>query len=123
MNTAALLLKNSKCWIWVAIDSTVGKVLGFVYGRKSIETARVLFKQLKDMPKMGYGTDFLKAYEHLIPATLHHKGKTFTTQFESLHYRLRHYLARLHHRTLCYRKSKRMLEISLKLLIHKLNNA
>ncbi|MDG2197890.1 MAG: IS1 family transposase, partial [SAR324 cluster bacterium] len=35
----------------------------------------------------------------------------------------RHYLARLHRRKLCYSKSKRMLEISLKLLSHKINNA
>ena len=36
--------------------------------------------------------------------------------------RLRHYLARLPRKTLCYSKSKTMLEVSLKLLIHKLNN-
>jgi len=65
-------------------DSTVGKVLGFVRGCRSIKITRALFKQLKDVPTMGYGTDFLKAYEHLIPATLHHQGKTFTNQIESL---------------------------------------
>ena len=105
------------------MDSTVGKVLGFVCGSRSIKTARELFKQWKGLPTMGYGTDFLKTYEHLIPTALHHQGRTFTTQIESLNCRLRHYLARLHRRTLCYSKSKRMLEISLKLLIHKLNNA
>ncbi|MBT6728732.1 MAG: IS1 family transposase, partial [Deltaproteobacteria bacterium] len=52
----------------------------------------------------------------------HYAGKTFTTQIESLNCRLRHYLARLHCKTLCYSKSKNMLEVSLKLLIHKLNN-
>ncbi|HBM53739.1 MAG TPA: hypothetical protein DDZ97_11635 [Deltaproteobacteria bacterium] len=71
---------------------------------------------------MGYGTDFIKTYEHLISTALHYQVKTFTTQIESLNSRLRHYLTRLHCRTLCYSKSKRMLEISLKLLIHKLNN-
>ncbi|MEC7221784.1 MAG: IS1 family transposase, partial [SAR324 cluster bacterium] len=50
------------------------------------------------------------------------RGKTFTTQIESLSCRLRHYLARLHRKTLCYSKSKTMLEVSLRLLIHKLNN-
>ena len=42
--------KNSKCWIWVAIDPTVGKVLGFVCVSRSIETARALLKQWRDMP-------------------------------------------------------------------------
>ena len=85
--------------------------------------ARELFKQLSGLPTTGYGTDFLKTYENLIPTALHPQGKTFTTQIESLNCRFRHYLARLHCRTLCYSKFKKMLEISLKLLIHKLNNA
>ena len=38
--------KKSKCLIWVAVDSTVSKVLGFVCGSRSIKTARELFKQL-----------------------------------------------------------------------------
>mgnify|MGYP006430635013 CR=1 FL=1 len=101
MNSAVLLLKKSKCWIWVALDSTFGKVLGFVCGSRSIKTARELFKQWKGLPTMGYGTDFLKTYEHLIPTALHPQGKTFTTQIESLNCRLRYYLARLHRRTLC----------------------
>ena len=105
------------------MDSTDGKVLGFVCGSTSIKTASELIKQLKDLPTMGYGTDFLKTYEYLIPTALHHQGKTFTTQIESLNFRFRRYLARLHRRTLGYSKSKRMLEISLKLLIHKFNNA
>ena len=105
------------------MDSIVGKVLGFVCGSRFIKTARELFKQLKGLQTMGYGTDFLKTYEHLIPTALHHQGKTFTTQIESLNFRFRHHLARLHRRTLGYIKSKRMLEISLKLLIHNINNA
>ncbi|WP_267872037.1 MULTISPECIES: hypothetical protein [Moorena] len=32
--------------------------------------------------------------------------------------RLRHYLARLHQRTLCYSKSSPMLELSIRLLIY-----
>jgi IS1 family transposase len=90
MNSAALSLKKSKCWIWVALDSTVGKVLGFVYGSRSIKMARELFKQLRGLPTMGYGTDFLKTYENLIPTALHPQGKIFTTQIESLNCRLRH---------------------------------
>jgi insertion element IS1 protein InsB len=74
------------------------------------------------LPTMGYGTDTLKAYENFIPHAKHYAEKIFTTQFESLNCRLRHYLARLHRKTLCYSKSKTTLEVSLKLLIHKLNN-
>ena len=83
---------------------------------------QVLWQQIKHLPKMGDGKDMLKTYENFIPHAKHYASKTFTTQIESLNYRLRHYLARLHRKTLCYRKSKTMLEVSLKLLIHKLNN-
>ena len=104
------------------MDSSFGKVLGFVCGRRTIKTGKVLWQQIKHLPTMGYGTDMLKTYENFIPHTKHYTGKTFTTQIESLNCRLRHYLARLHRKTLCYSKSKTMLEVSLKLLIHKLNN-
>ena len=83
---------------------------------------KVLWEQIKHLLMMGYGTDMLKAYENFIPHAKHYAGKTFTTQIESLNCRLRHYLARLHRKTLCYSKSKMMLEVSMKLLIHKLNN-
>ena len=101
----------------------LGKVLGFACGRRTIKTGKVLWQQIKHLPTMGYGTDMLKAYENFIPHAKHYAGKTFTTQIESLNCRLRHYLARLHRKTLCYSKSKTMLEVSLKLLIHKLNNS
>ena len=98
-------------------------MLDFVCGLRSKKTVRVLLKQLWDLPTMGYGKDFLKTYEHLITHALHHQGKTFTTQIESLHFRCRNYLARLRRRMLCFIKSRTMLEISLKVLSHKLNNA
>ena len=104
------------------MDSIFGKVLGFACGRRTIKTGQVLWQQIKHLPTMGYGTNMLKSYENFIPHAKHYAAKTFTTQIESLNCRLRHYLARLHRKTLCYSKSKTMLEVSLKLLIHKLNN-
>ena len=101
-----------------AEDSIFGKVLGFVCGRRTIKTGKVLWQQIKHLPTIGYGTDMLKAYENFIPHAKHYAGKTFTTQIESLNCRLRHYLARLHRKTLCYSKSKTILEVSFKLLTH-----
>ena len=104
------------------MDSIFGKVLGFACGRRTIKTGKVLWQQIKRLSTMGYGTDMLKPYETFIPQTKYQAGKTFTTQIESLNCRLRHYLARLHRKTLCYRNSKTKLVVSLKLLIHPLNN-
>jgi len=96
------------------VDSIFGKILGFVCGRRTIKTAKLLWQQIKHLQTMGYGTDMLKAYGDFIPHAKHYASKTFTTQIESLNCQLRYYLAR-HHR-------KMMLEVYLKLLIHKLHN-
>ena len=44
--------------------------------------------------------------------------KTYMTRVEGENTRLRHYLARLHRKTLCYSKSKDMLAHSVKLLVN-----
>ena len=93
----------------LAVDFIFGKVRDFVW-------------QIKHLTTMGYDTDMLKSHDDFIPHAKHYAGKTFTTQLESLNCRLRHYLARRFHKTLCYNKSKTMLEVSLKLVIHKPNN-
>ena len=68
----SFIAKKSHCWIWISIDTTFGKVLGFIWGRRSIQTTRGLFKQLKSLPTMGWGTDCLETYEHLMLTVLHH---------------------------------------------------
>ena len=108
------ITKKSQYWLWLAVDSICGKVLGFVCGRSTIKTGKVLWQQIKHLSTMGYGTDLLKAYENFIPHAKHYAGKTLTTQIESLNCRLRHHLARLHRKTLFYSKSETMLELSLK---------
>ena len=44
--------------------------------------------------------------------------KTYMTRVEGENTRLRHYLARLKRKTLCYAKCEKMLGYSIKLLIH-----
>jgi len=68
------------------VDSSFGKVLGFVCGRRTIKTAKLPWQQIKHLPTMGYGTDMLKSYENFIPHAKHYASKTFTTQIESLNY-------------------------------------
>ncbi|NJR70581.1 MAG: IS1 family transposase, partial [Synechococcales cyanobacterium CRU_2_2] len=45
-------------------------------------------------------------------------SKTYMTRVEGENTRLRHYLARLHRKTLCYSKSLKMLQHSIRLLGH-----
>ena len=46
MNSALLLPKKPKRWIWVGIDSNFGKVLGFVYCGRTTKTVRELLQKL-----------------------------------------------------------------------------
>ena len=50
MNSARSSLKKSQCWLWLAVDSIFGKVLGFVCGRRTIKTGKVLWQQIKHLP-------------------------------------------------------------------------
>jgi len=45
-------------------------------------------------------------------------SKTYMTRVEDKNTRLRHYLARLHRKSLCYSKSVEMLAHSIRMLIH-----
>ena len=104
------IAKKSQCLLWLAVGSSLARSRLCLW-KKDDQTGKVLWQQIKHLPTMGYGTDMLKAYENFIPRQAL-AGKTFTTQIESLNCRLRHYLARLHRKTLCYSKSKRMFEVS-----------
>ena len=61
---------------------------------------------------------YWKVYPNFIPDGDQIISKTYMTRVEGENTRLRHYLARLHRKTLCYSKSVEMLKSSISLLIH-----
>ncbi|MEO1149180.1 MAG: IS1 family transposase, partial [Cyanobacteria bacterium J06638_22] len=65
-----------------------------------------------------YVTDGYKVYPQYIPDGDQIVSKTYMTRVEGENTRLRHYLARLHRKTLCYSKSLDMLKYAIRLLIH-----
>ena len=65
-----------------------------------------------------YVTDGWPVYPNFITEEDHIISKTYMTRVEGENTRLRHYLARLHRKTLCYSKSVEMLGHSTRLLIH-----
>ena len=68
-------------------------------------------------------TDGWKVYPNFIPDADQIISKIYMTRVEGENTRLRHYLARLHRKTLCYSKSEEMLRYSIQLLIHYLKFA
>jgi len=61
-----------------------------------------------------YVTDGNRVYPMFVPDEDHIVSKTYMTRVEGENTRLRHYLARLHRKTLCYSKSVEMLKHSVR---------
>ena len=68
-------------------------------------------------------TDGWKVYPKFIPDGDQIISKTYMIIVEGENTRLRHYLARLKRKSLCYSKSEQMLRYSIQLLIHYLKFA
>ncbi len=66
-------------------------------------------------------TDGYVVYPCFINDCDHLVLKTYMTRVEGENTRLRHYLARLKRKTLCYSKCENMLRLSVKLLLHYLH--
>jgi len=72
---------------------------------------------------MNYiASDYWKSYKEFIFSKKHLQTKAETFTVEGYNSRIRHYLARFKRKTKCYSKSDYMIEISLNLLMIKLNN-
>lgn len=113
--------KCNKLWIWTAVNHWQSGVLAWVVGDRSAETFKRLWCVVKCWHSFWYVTDGYKVCPGFIEALQHLVSKTYMTRVEGENTRLRHYLARLHRKTLCYSKSIEMLECSLRLLLHYLN--
>lgn len=91
-------------------------------GERSLETFIVLWRMIQGWACFLYITDGYKVYSCLIEDCDHLVSKTAMTRVEGENCRLRHYLARLHRKTLCYSKSIDMLYSSVRLLIYYLKH-
>lgn len=112
------MAKKNKIWIWTTVDKYKPGIIDWVVGDRSSETFRTLWQGIKSWNSFWYVTDGYAVYKSFIEAISHVVSKTYMTRVEGENTRLRHYLARLKRKTLCYSKSVEMLEHSLKLLLH-----
>ena len=84
----------------------------------SAETFQRLWQAISFWQCYFWVNDGNPVYPIFIPDGDQIVSKTYRTRVEGENTRLRHYLARLHRKTLCYSKCVKMLENSLPLLIH-----
>jgi insertion element IS1 protein InsB len=114
MNWKPSLVKKTKIWIWTAVDHFSQGILGWVLGDHSAETFRPLWAIVATWQCYFYVTDGWSVYPGFIPEGDQIICKTYMTRVEGENTRLRHYLARLHRKTLCYSKSAEMLAHSIR---------
>lgn len=87
-------------------------------GDHSAETFKPLWEIVCCWHCYFYVTDGWKVYPQFIDPGDQIVSKIYMTRVEGENTRLRHYLARLHRKTLCYSKSVEMLKYSIRLLLH-----
>ncbi len=82
------------------------------------ETFKSLWQALAFCQCYFWVSDGNPVYPNFIPHGDQIVSKTYMNRVEGENTRLRHYLARLHQKTLCYSKSIEMFKHSVRLLIH-----
>lgn len=110
--------KKNKIWLWTAVNKGCAGILAWVLGDRSAKTFKQLWNIIKCWHCFFYVTDGYSVYPIFIEDADHIVKKTYMTRVEGENTRLRHYLARLHRKTLCYSKSEELLRLSIKLLLH-----
>ncbi len=117
--------KKNKVWLWTSVEHFRPGILSWVVGDarsvptdRSSETFNILWQMIEWWRCYFWVSDGYVVYPKFIPPGDQIVSKTYMTRVEGENTRLRHYLARLHRKTLCYSKSQNMLSHSIRLLVH-----
>jgi IS1 family transposase/transposase-like protein len=110
--------KKNKVWIWTVVNHWQPGIRLWTIGDRSSETFKRLWLTIKCWQSFWYVSDGYPVYPCFVQPEDHLVSKTYMTRVEGENTRLRHYLARLHRKTLCYSKSIEMLKYSIRLLLH-----
>jgi insertion element IS1 protein InsB len=103
--------------LWTAVNHFCNDILAWVLGDHSAETFQPLWNVVCLWQCYFSVTDGWPVYGSFIDSGNHIISKTYMTRVEGENTRLRHYLARLHRKTLCYSKPVDMLKYSIRLLL------
>jgi len=115
--------KKNQCWRWLAYSPKHRQLLAFSLGRRTDESLRNLLSELSKVRITGFYTDNWESYQNLIPEARHWIGKQGTQRIERQNLNFRTHLKRLQRRTICFSKTKKMLEAVVRLYIHQRNSS
>ena len=111
--------KHEPRWLWHAIDHWSGRVLAYVFGRRTDEVFLKLKALLEPFGITHYHTDYWGAYTRHLDAAEHTPGKRNTQKIERRHLTLRTRIKRLTRKTICFSKSIQMHDIVIGLFVNR----
>jgi IS1 family transposase/transposase-like protein len=114
--------KKNQCWLWLAYSPKHRQMLAYSLGKRTDESLRDLLGKLSAVQITRFYTDNWESYQNLIPEVRHWIGKRGTQRIERQNLNFRTHLKRLQRRTICFSKTKKMLEAVVRLYIHQLNS-
>ena len=111
--------KGNQRWLWYAIDSATGRVLAFVFGRRTDAVCQSLLDRLAAFNIARFFTDDWGSYSKLIPPDKHSVGKRHTQKIENKNLLFRTRIKRLARKTICFSKSETMHDTVIGLFINR----
>jgi IS1 family transposase len=107
--------KQNQYWIAYALNRSTGEVMDFIVGKRSKRTLRMLVNTLLLSGAEKISTDRLNIYRSLIPGEVHDDKRYDTNRIERKNLSIRTHIKRLSRRTICFSRSRVMLESCLKI--------
>ncbi|HWY38577.1 MAG TPA: IS1 family transposase [Bacteroidia bacterium] len=115
--------KNNSCYIMYAINKMTKQVIDFFVGTRTKENVEKVISKVKLLNPKRIFTDKLNLYPGLIGTKIHTASAYKINHIERFNLTLRTHLKRLSRKTICFSRSREMLESCLKLYLYKGNLA
>lgn len=109
--------KKDACYITYAINKITKQVIDLVVGSRTKETIGKVIGSLKTLDPKRIYTDKLNIYPGLIDKEIHKASAYQINHIERFNLTLRTHLKRLNRKTICFSKSKEMLENCLRIYL------
>lgn len=109
--------KSTHCYITYAINRVSRQVISFVVGSRTKENIGKVIDCIKSLNPKRIFTDKLNVYPGLIDKSIHTASAYKINHIERFNLTLRTHLKRLSRKTICFSRSKEMLECCLRIYL------
>lgn len=107
--------KTNLMWLVYAVNKITKEIAGFYLGKRTSKTLTQIIKTLINLKAEKIFTDKLKHYQYLIPKEIYSMVRFETNGVELFNLNIRTRMKRLNRKTICFTKSKVILNSILKI--------